>query len=159
MNHLYWKYSGRIKCDFIMSIDNFRNGYMQLTVSSDIALRALIYLGQQDAPVTISEVAEECGISKSSLMKVVMTLVSANLVLSERGRNGGICLAQEPRDISIGSVIRLMENSLALVECMRDSPSGCPLLPSCRLKPILYSAQEAFFTTLDKSSLADLLES
>ncbi|MFZ3017703.1 MAG: Rrf2 family transcriptional regulator [Gallionella sp.] len=131
---------------------------MQLTVSSDIALRTLIYLGQRDTPVTISEVAEECGISKSSLMKVVMTLVGANLVLSERGRNGGICLAKEAGNISIGSVIRLMENSLALVECMKDSPSGCPLLPSCRLKPILNSAQEAFFSTLDNHSLADLLK-
>lgn len=132
---------------------------MQLTVSSDIALRTLIYLGQRDTPVTISEVAEECGVSKSSLMKVVMTLVNANLVLSERGRNGGICLALDARDISIGAVIRLMENSLALVECMKDSPSSCPLLPRCRLKSVFNSAQEAFFATLDRSTLADLLES
>ncbi len=131
---------------------------MQLTVSSDIALRTLICLGQRDTPVTIAEVAAECDISKSSLMKVVMTLVSANLVVSERGRNGGIRLALDARDISIGSVIRLMENNLALVECMKDSSSSCPLLPRCRLKPVFYSAQEAFFNTLDKSSLADLLK-
>ncbi len=141
-----------------MSTDNFQSEHMQLTVSSDIALRTLIYLGQRNAPVTISEVAEECGVSKSSLMKVVMTLVSANLVVSERGRNGGIRLALDARDISIGSVIRLMENNLALVECMKDSPSSCPLLPRCRLKSVFYSAQEAFFNTLDKSSLADLLK-
>lgn len=141
----------------IMSIDNSWSRYVQLTVSSDIALRTLIYLGQRGAPVTISEVAEECDVSKSSLMKVVMTLVGANLVSSERGRNGGICLAQEAKDISIGSVIRLMENNLALVECMKDSKSSCPLLPRCRLKPLFHSAQEAFFATLDKSSLADLL--
>lgn len=131
---------------------------MQLTVSSDIALRTLIYLGQRNKPITISEVAKECGISKSSLMKVVMTLVSANLVLSERGRNGGIYLAQDAKNISIGSVIRLMENSLALVECMKESPSACPLLPGCRLKSVFYSAQEAFLTTLDRSTLADLLQ-
>ena len=91
-------------------------------------------------------------------MKVVMTLVSANLVASERGRNGGISLAQDANDISVGSVIRLMENSLALVECMKDSPSSCPLLPRCRLKRVFYEAQEAFFSTLDKNSLADLLK-
>src|SRR5512139_1941587 len=118
---------------------------MQLTVSSDIALRTLINLAQRDAPVTISKVAEECGVSKSSLMKVVMTLVSANLVVSERGRNGGIYLAQDARDISIGSVVRLMENSLALVECMKDSPSSCPLLPGgCRLQSVFQSALGAF---------------
>jgi Rrf2 family nitric oxide-sensitive transcriptional repressor len=90
-------------------------------------------------------------------MKVVMTLVSANLVVSERGRNGGISLAQDAKDISVGSVVRLMENSLALVECMKDSPSSCPLLPKCRLKHVLYTAQENFFSTLDNTSLADLL--
>ena len=132
---------------------------MQLTVSSDIALRTLIYLGHKNAPATITEVAEACRISKSSLMKVVMTLVGANLVVSERGRNGGISLARDAKDISVGSVIRLMENSLALVECMKDSPSSCPLLPECRLKSVFYSAQEAFFATLDKSTLADLLKS
>lgn len=132
---------------------------MQLTVSSDIALRTLIYLGQKDVPVTINEVAEKCNVSKSSLMKVVMTLVGANLVASERGRNGGILLAQDAADISVGSVIRLMENSLALVECMKDTPSFCPMLPNCRLKHVLYDAQLAFFASLDKKSLADLLKS
>jgi Rrf2 family nitric oxide-sensitive transcriptional repressor len=130
---------------------------MQLTVSSDIALRTLIYLGRKNAPATIAEVARECQISKSSLMKAVMTLVGANLIVSERGRSGGISLAKNAKDISVGTVIRLMENSLALVECMKVSPSSCPLLPRCRLKRVLYEAQEAFFTTLDKRSLADLL--
>lgn len=131
---------------------------MQLTVSSDSALRTLIFLGKKNAPVTIAEVAEQCQISKSTLMKVVMTLVGANLVVGERGRNGGISLAQDAKDISVGSVVRLMENSLALVECMKDSPSSCPLLPKCRLKHVLYTAQENFFTTLDNTSLADLLK-
>lgn len=132
---------------------------MQLTISSDSALRTLICLGKKNAPITIAEVAEQCQISKSTLMKVVMTLVAANLVASERGRNGGIYLAQDARDISVGSVVRLMENTLALVECMKDNPSSCPLLPKCRLKNVLYTAQENFFATLDNTSLADLLKS
>lgn len=131
---------------------------MQLTISSDSALRTLIFLGNKNAPVTIAEVAKQCQISKSSLMKVVMTLVSANLIVSERGRSGGISLAQDAKKISVGYVIRLMENSLALVECMKDSPSSCPLLAKCRLKKVLHLAQENFFSTLDNTSLADLLK-
>jgi len=141
-----------------MSTNHYWDEHMQLTVSSDIALRTLIYLGHKNAPATITEVSEACQISKSSLMKAVMTLVGANLVVSERGRNGGISLAQDAKDISVGSVIRLMENSLALVECMKDEPSSCPLLPRCRLKRVLHEAQAAFFTTLDGCSVADLLK-
>lgn len=130
---------------------------MQLTVSTDIALRTLIYLGKNRSPATILEISKACDISKSSLMKVTMTLVSAGLLASERGRHGGIRLARDAGQISIGSVVRLMENNLALVECMRNSQLQCPLLPRCRLKGILSNAQEAFFSTLEKSTLADLL--
>ncbi|BBI99854.1 hypothetical protein FGKAn22_15470 [Ferrigenium kumadai] len=132
---------------------------MQLMVSTDIALRTLIYLGQKNATATIQEVATACNISKTHLMKVVMTLVGANLLVSERGRNGGVRLALEPRDLSIGTVVRLMENNLALVVCMKgDAPTdSCPLLPRCRLKGVFSQAQDAFLASLDQSSLADLL--
>lgn len=152
-NFLYSPISG-----LIMTNNTYRCEYMQLTVSTDSALRTLIYLGKKNAPGTIAEVAEACRISKSSLMKVVMTLVNAKLVVSERGRKGGILLVKNPSDISVGNVIRLMENNMALVECMKDSPSSCPMLPNCRLKRVLYEAQESFFNTLDKCSLADLLK-
>ena len=80
-NFLYSPISG-----LIMTNNTYRCEYMQLTVSTDSALRTLIYLGKKNAPGTIAEVAEACRISKSSLMKVVMTLVNAKLVVSERGR-------------------------------------------------------------------------
>lgn len=132
---------------------------MQLMVSTDIALRTLIYLGQKKAPATIQEVASACNVSRTHLMKVVMTLVGASLLVSERGRNGGIRLALDARDISIGAVVRLMENNLALIACMKDdaAPDFCPLLPRCRLKGVFHRAQDAFFSSLDQSRLADLL--
>lgn len=132
---------------------------MQLMVSTDIALRTLIYLGQKKAPATIQEVATAFGISKTHLMKVVMTLVGAGLLVSERGRNGGIRLARDARDIAVGTVVRLMENNLALVACMKDGAASesCPLLPRCRLKGVFDGALGAFFASLDRSTLADLL--
>ncbi len=132
---------------------------MQLMVSTDIALRTLIYLGQKGDAATIQEVSDAFNISKNHLMKVVMTLVAANFLGSERGRNGGIRLTQKPGDISIGAVVRLMESNLALVVCMKDDAPAdvCPLLPRCRLKKVFHKAQNAFFDSLDQSSLADLL--
>lgn len=132
---------------------------MQLNLSTDLALRTLIYLGQKNAPATISEVAEAFGIVKTHLMKVVMQLVAANIVISERGRNGGIRLAMDAQDISVGAIVRLMENNLALIACMKEDATNdiCPLMPSCRLKMLFFNAQNAFLTTLDGSSLADLL--
>lgn len=132
---------------------------MQLNVSTDIALRTLIYLGEKDAPATIAEVAEAFDIAKTHLMKVVMMLVSAGILVSERGRNGGIRLAVNAADISIGDIVRLMENNLALVVCMKEDATDdvCPLMPECRLRTLLLNAQKALFATLDAATLADLL--
>jgi Rrf2 family nitric oxide-sensitive transcriptional repressor len=132
---------------------------MQLTVSTDIALRTLIYLGRKNDTATIQEIADACNVSKAHLMKVVMTLVANNFLVSERGRNGGVRLALDALSLSVGSVVRLMENSLALVVCMKDdvTSDACPLLPYCRLKVVFTQAQDAFFATLDQSSLADIL--
>jgi Rrf2 family nitric oxide-sensitive transcriptional repressor len=132
---------------------------MQLNVSTDIALRTLIYLGRKKELATIQEIAEACHISKAHLMKVVMSLVANNLLISERGRNGGVRLALNATDIQVGAVVRLMENSLALVACMKEDAvkDGCPLLPGCRLKGLFIKAQDAFFVTLDQNSLADIL--
>lgn len=132
---------------------------MQLNLSTDIALRTLIYLGQKDANATIAEVSEAFDIAKTHLMKVVMALVAANLVVSERGRNGGIRLAKDARKIPVGYVVRLMENNLALVRCMKEGATNddCPLMPRCRLRKLVFKAQDAFLGTLDSSTLADLL--
>lgn len=132
---------------------------MQLNLSTDIALRTLIYLGQKDEPATIAEISEAFEIVKTHLMKVVMQLVAAGVVISERGRNGGIRLASDPSKIVIGDVVRLMESNLALLYCMKDDAQDdcCPLMPNCRLRKIFFNAQKAFMDTLDGNTLADLL--
>lgn len=132
---------------------------MQLMVSTDIALRTLIYLGSKTSFATIQEIAEASDISKTHLMKVVMTLVAANLLISERGRNGGIRLGLAPEEISIGAVVRLMETNLAMVVCMKPGSTikSCPLLPKCKLVNVLQQAQNSFFESLNQKTLADIL--
>ncbi|GAB4119429.1 MAG: Rrf2 family transcriptional regulator [Sideroxydans sp.] len=134
---------------------------MQLNLSTDIALRTLIYLGQKNAPATIAEIAEAFGIVKTHLMKVVMMLVAANLVSSERGRNGGIRLARAANEIRIGEVVQVMEPGMALVFCMKEDASDddCPLLPSCKLRKVFVKAQKSLLATLNETTLANLLGS
>jgi len=128
-------------------------------VSTDIALRALIYLGGKRNVATIQEVADATGASKTHLMKVVMALVAANFLISERGRNGGVRLGLEPNEIIIGSVIKLMETNISMVVCMKPGATVtcCPLLPKCKLVNVLQQAQAAFFDTLNQKTLADIL--
>jgi len=90
-------------------------------------------------------------------MKVAHQLGKAGFIETIRGRSGGLRLARAGSDISLGEVIRHMEQSSVLVDCFPGGKGGCLVTPACQLKNILFEAQEAFFAVLDRFSLADLV--
>lgn len=130
---------------------------MRLTTMTDYAMRLLMYLGRNpDRLCTIAEITGSYGISQSHLMKVTNRLSRAGWIETIRGKNGGMRLAHAPVDISLGAIVRDMENDLALVECLGDKQS-CTLLGNCALPHILSGALARFMEHLDQHSLADLL--
>ena len=74
-----------------------------------------------------------------------------------RGKNGGVELARQPRQISIGQVVRDFEPELGLVECLRAEGEPCAIVSACRLKGVFRDASRSFFSTLDRYTLADLM--
>ncbi len=131
---------------------------MQLSKFSDYALRVLIYAAAQ-APrqVSLDELAGTYGVSRNHLVKVVQRLGQLGHVATRRGRGGGITLGRAAEEIALGSLVRETESTLALVECLHAPTNTCPLSPACRLKGLLAEAQDAFFDSLDRFTVADLV--
>jgi len=130
---------------------------MHITQHTDYALRVLIFLAANEHRLaTIQEIAGRFELSRSHLMKVVNQLIRNGFVEGLRGKGGGLRLARPASAIRIGDVVRRMEVDLALVECFGDG-SRCLLTSTCRLRGVLADALEAFLTTLDKVSLAEVL--
>ncbi len=131
---------------------------MQLTRFTDYSLRVLIYLGSHPgALATVAGIAEEYGISRHHLTRVVHHLGLNGYIETTRGKGGGFRLARQPGLIRIGDVVRDMESGFELAECFRPGDTACRLLPACALKPALVQAGRAFLSTLDGYTLADLL--
>lgn len=129
---------------------------MQLTSHTDYALRLLIYLAVSpvDQQATVQHAARRYGISAHHLAKVAQTLVQLGYIQSLRGRGGGLKLAHPASSISLGQVVRQIEN-LQLLECF-GADSSCPIEPACNLKRVLVKAQHAFLEVLDNYNLTDL---
>lgn len=128
---------------------------MQLTRHTDFSLRVLIYLSliENEELATISEISEHFDIRRNHLTKVVNHLSQEDFIKTIRGKNGGIRLAKQTNEINIGKVVRAMEMNMEIIDC---SKPVCPLTGFCDLKGILNEAQQAFLSTLDKYTLADL---
>ncbi len=129
---------------------------MQLTQFTDLALRTLIYLSKApDQFATITEISDYFSISRNHLVKVVHHLSSHQVIITTRGKNGGIHLAKLPTEINIGSVVRLTEQNQAMVECFNKDKNNCIITPGCRLQNIMHEALDAFLKVLDNYTLAD----
>lgn len=134
---------------------------MRLTQWTDYALRVLMYCAAQQerasAP-TIAEIATAHGISRSHLMKIVMKLSALGWLETTRGRGGGLRLMKPAAEISVGQVVRQMEEDFRMVECFDLATNVCRLEPQCRLKGALQQALKAYMAVLDGFHLSDLQE-
>jgi Rrf2 family nitric oxide-sensitive transcriptional repressor len=130
---------------------------MYLTRQADYTLRLLIHLAvQPDESATIQQIADHYGISRNHLMKVANRAVQAGYVEGVRGRAGGLKLLKRPNEIGVGEVLRTVED-WRIVECFDRVANRCPIAGACGLQPILKEALEAYFSVLDRYSLADVV--
>ncbi len=131
---------------------------MQLTLQSDYTLRVLIYLAlKKDELSTIDEIAEAYQISAHHLTRIVHKLGELAYINTQRGRGGGILLAQLPEKINIGEIIEKIENHFYIVECFDPGKKCCVIQSVCLLKPHIAEATQSFINTLKKKTLADII--
>lgn len=133
---------------------------MRLTQWTDYSLRVLMYCAihvERAQPVTITEMAEVHGISRSHLMKIVQELSARGLLDTTRGRGGGVRLLQPAQAITVGAVARATETDFALVECFDAARNQCRLRGRCRLQGVLEQALAAYLAVLDGVTLAELV--
>ena len=131
---------------------------MQLTLYTDYSFRVLLYLGvNRDRLCTIAEISERCAATQNHLVKVVHNLGREGYIQTMRGRTGGIRLKKEPEEITLTEIIRCTEVNLDIAECLREN-NTCHISEVCQLKNIFDQAQTQFIATLDRYTLANLLE-
>ena len=108
---------------------------MRLSEYTDYTLRVLMYCARhRQRLVTIGELAEQHGLSKGHLMKVVNDLARQGLVETTRGRGGGLRLLKEPETIRVGDVVRASETDFRLVECFDARTNACSLAVTSRVR-------------------------
>jgi len=133
---------------------------MRLTQWTDYTLRVLMYCAASQGrpqPVTITEIADSHGISRSHLTKIVQDLAAKGWLETTRGRGGGMRLLKPAEEIGLGEVVRATETDFAMVECFEPTLNQCRLSQHCHLKSVLAKATRSYLAVLDGVTLADLV--
>ncbi|GIJ35543.1 RrF2 family transcriptional regulator [Micromonospora sediminimaris] len=128
---------------------------MKLNRSTDMALRIAMHAAATGRRTTVDELAERLALPRNHVAKVVQRLQRLGVLVTIRGRFGGVAFAAEGAAYTVGQVVRAFEGDGEVVDC--EAPA-CPLRSACRLRAELRRAQEAFLTVLDGVSLGDLVD-
>ncbi len=112
---------------------------MKLSSKTHYGLMACHILGRNYLGSSVSASALESQISVSGkyLEKIMRMLSSRNIVTATRGASGGYSLARPPKDITIGEIVRALEEDLEIIECVK-SGGKCKCCPSSVVWKKLY---------------------
>ncbi len=91
---------------------------MKFSTKAEYGLRAMVnlakhYPGQKTAKL----ISKEEDISQKYLERLLATLCSEGIVDSSKGKSGGYVLARDPKKISAGEIIEVLEGSISPMRC------------------------------------------
>ena len=130
---------------------------MRLTSFTDYGLRMLMRMASApDRAFSTADLADEFGLSRNHLAKIMQKLATGGVIETRRGGGGGAVLAQPADRIGLGAVVRLLEEGQPLVDCFGADGGDCTIFGCCRLKSRLRAAEARFLAELDRSTLADI---
>ena len=132
---------------------------MKLSTRGQYGTRALLDLAlhQREGPVLLKGIAQRQQISLLYLEHLITPLIAGGIVRSMRGARGGVWLAKSPGEIKLSEVIRLLEGSIAPVECV-DNPKTCSRSDLCVTRDIWAELEKAINGVLEATTLEDLVE-
>ena len=129
----------------------------RFSAGTEYAIRAVLRVAQSDEPLFIREIAEQEGIPKSFLSKLVQSLAREGLLEARRGRHGGVCLAQSKENISVLDIIETCEGPLRSPTCFLNHTVSCPSPFGCPIHEAWQKAQEGVIKVLAETRLSDLI--
>lgn len=91
---------------------------MRLSTKGRYGLRAMVDLAvySKSEHVALNSIAERQGISMNYLEQVFSVLRKAGLVKSIKGAQGGYMLSEEPSNIKVGRILRVLEGPLSVID-------------------------------------------
>ena len=132
---------------------------MLLTKKSEYALLSLVSIAKSNEPKNVEVLANELGISKSFLAKILQNLAKNGILNSYKGNNGGFTLKKNCDELTILEITTIAEEKTPSVfECTSASGTcSSSFNGSCTVFPLLANLQNKINGFLDNLTLKDII--
>ena len=104
---------------------------MKLSSKTHYGLMACHILGRAypDKSVSASELESAISVSGKYIEKIMRMLSKRGIVGASRGAQGGYYLLKAPEEITIGDIVRTLEDDIEIIECVKKDKQ-CKCCPS-----------------------------
>ena len=132
---------------------------MMVSTKGRYALRVMLDLAEHSTGeyIPLMDIAGRQNISEKYLEGIVATLSRNGFVKALRGKGGGYQLARSPQEYTVGSILKLIEGSLAPVACLEASAAPCARAGECRTLPMWRKLDTLIDDFFEGITLAELL--
>ena len=145
---------------FTEFLEFFKVTKMKISTKGRYALRLMLDLAMHndEGYISIKTISQRQGISEKYLEQIIKMLSKSGLVESTRGAQGGYKLLKEPKEYTVGEILRVTEGSLAPVSCLDDSENHCEHCDDCVTIEIWQNVLDAINEVVDSITLDYLVK-
>ncbi len=131
---------------------------MRLSTKGRYSVTAMLDLAIHDkaGPVTLADISQCQGISLSYLEQIFAKLRKGGLVNGIRGPGGGYRLSRPASEISIGEIIRVVDESLDVTRC--GGTADCDNGKACLTHELWTELSQRLYEFLDGITLSQFVD-
>ncbi len=140
----------------------FSLNFHMLSKKTQYAFKALTFIAERkkEGPVLIAEIAKKKKIPLKFLENILLELKKAGLLDSKKGKGGGYFFKEDPAEIRLAKVMRLIEGPIALLPCVSlnfyQKCVDCDE-KKCGLKRVMIQVRDNTLAILETKTVMDLV--
>lgn len=128
-----------------------------ITRDIDYSIRVIKYLAERKNFFCVtSDVKKDLKIPDAFLKKIIRLLGQSKILISYKGKGGGIKLAKHPEKINILNVMEIFQNKFKLNEC-KFKGTDCPVQKKCKLKKNLENIEKIVKDKLKRINIKSII--
>ncbi len=133
-----------------------------LSKKTKYGIKALVYIAKQEEKIVpIRDIAENENISQKFLESILLSLKKTGIVASKKGKAGGYYLIKEPSEVTMASVMRILEGPIAMLPCVSlnfyEKCDDCVSEETCSMHDVMADLRDASLSILNQKTLKDLI--
>jgi len=134
---------------------------MPISQKTQYAVRAVFELAKRRGigATKIGEIADAQAIPQRFLENILSQLKGGGFVESVRGKEGGYLLVRDPKNLTVGEILRFVDGPFSPVDCTvgGKKKDSCPMEGSCPFRSLWNKAEQALAQVYDAATFEELV--